>query len=123
MPHNPKKHFSLLSVILIAAFSAVLLYFTKLNILYSYLISLNSITFLIYGYDKYQAKRIGMRIPEIVLHLLTLIGGALGALLGQLIFRHKNKKMKFIVVFWAIVIVQVIVIFLLRGYIVELMKL
>ena len=67
MPHNPKKHFSIIAVILIAAFSAVLLYLTKLNILYSYLISLNSIIFLIYGYDKCQAKKIGMRIPEFVL--------------------------------------------------------
>ena len=64
-----------------------------------------------------------MRIPEIVLHLLTLIGGTLGALLGQLIFRHKIKKIKFIIVFWVIVIVQVVVIYLLKGYIVEWMEL
>ncbi len=83
----------------------------------------NSITFLIYGYDKHQAKKIGMRIPEVVLHLVALIGGTLGALLGQILFRHKIKKMKFIVVFWAIVVLQVIVVCLVRGYIVGLVKL
>ena len=123
MPHNPKKHFSIIAIILTAALSALLLYLTKLNILYSYLISLNTITFLTYGYDKHQSKKIGMRIPEMVLHLLTLIGGTLGSLLGQLIFRHKIKKMKFIIVFWVIVIVQVIVIYVFRGYIVGVVEL
>jgi carbon starvation protein CstA len=62
MPTNPKKHFSILAAILIAALSGILLYFTRLNLLYSYLLSLNIITFLIYGYDKHQARENGMRI-------------------------------------------------------------
>ena len=117
MPTNPKKQFSIIAIILIAAVFALLLYFTKLNLLYSYLLSINIITFLIYGYDKHQAKKVGMRIPEIVLHLMALMGGSPGALLGQLTFRHKIKKMRFIIVFWAIVILQVIVIYVLKDYI------
>jgi len=72
--------------------------------------------FLIYGYDKHQAKKIGMRIPEMVLHLLALIGGTAGALLGQITLRHKIKKMKFIIVFWGVVVLQVVVVCVLRGY-------
>jgi uncharacterized membrane protein YsdA (DUF1294 family) len=117
---NPKKKFSIIAIILIVALFALLLYFTNLNLLYSYLLSINMITFLIYGYDKHQAKRAGMRIPEIVLHSIALMGGSAGALLGQLTFRHKIKKMKFIIVFYATLLLQVIVIFLLRDYLFEI---
>ena len=122
MPHNPIKHFSIIAAILIVALAGILLYFTKLNIFYSCLLSLNVIIFLIYGYDKHQAKKVGMRIPEIVLHLMALMGGSPGSLLGQLTFRHKIKKMKFIIVFWAIVVLQVIVIYVLRDYIVGVIE-
>ena len=115
MTNNPKKYFSILVIILIAALLALLLYFTNLKLLYSYLLSITIITFLVYGYDKHQAKNLGMRIPEIVLHLMALIGGSPGALLGQLTFRHKTRKMKFIIVFWAIVILQGIVIYVMRN--------
>ena len=65
---------------------------------------------LFYGYDKHQAGNNGFRIPEIVLHLLALIGGSPGALLGQILFRHKTRKVKFSFVFIMIVIIQVVVI-------------
>ena len=119
MPTNPKKLFSIIAIILIAALLALLLYFTKLNLLYSYLFSINIITFLIYGYDKRQAIKAGMRVPENVLHLIALMGGSPGALLGQLTFRHKIKKMKFIIVFWAIVVLQVIVIYVLSKQVIS----
>lgn len=118
MKTNPKKQFSIIVIILIVTLLALLLYFTKLNLICSYLLSISMITFLIYGYDKRQAIKAGMRVPEIVLHLMALMGGSPGALLGQLTFRHKIKKMKFNIVFLAIVVVQVIIIFVMRDYIV-----
>ena len=108
--HKPKKYFLILAVILIAILSFLFSYLTKLNLLYAYLISINLITLLFYGYDKYQARSNGFRIPEIVLHLLALIGGSPGALLGQILFRHKTRKVKFSFVFIMIVIIQVVVI-------------
>jgi hypothetical protein len=39
--------------------------------------------------------------------LLPLLGGTVGALLGQVLFRHKTKKWKFQRVFIMIVVVQV----------------
>jgi uncharacterized membrane protein YsdA (DUF1294 family) len=50
------------------------------------------ITFIIYGIDKVLAKTNGYRIPELVLHLLTLSGGFPGGWLGRVIFRHKTQK-------------------------------
>ena len=116
MTTSPKKYYSILAVILIAALFALLLYLTELGFLYCWLISISVVTFLIYGYDKQRAKNNGMRIPEIVLHLMALLGGSPGALLGQITFRHKIKKIKFVVVLWAIVLLQVIAIYVLTHY-------
>jgi len=58
-------------------------------------IPLNFISFLLFGYDKFQAKRGGWRIPERVLLGLSLFGGGIGALTGMLVFRHKTRKNTF----------------------------
>lgn len=59
---------------------------------------LSLVTFVVYGYDKRQAKRGGQRVPEKRLHILALAGGFLGAYLGQQYFRHKTQKPVFAIV-------------------------
>ena len=108
--HEPKKYFLILAVILIVILSFIFSYLIEINLLYAYVTSINLITLLFYGYDKHQAGNNGFRIPEIVLHLLALIGGSPGALLGQILFRHKTRKVKFSFVFIMIVIIQVVVV-------------
>ncbi|MCK5001196.1 MAG: DUF1294 domain-containing protein [Anaerohalosphaera sp.] len=72
--------------------------------------SINVITLLFYGYDKRRVIANGGRIPEAVLHLLAVLGGCVGAFAGQMIFRHKIRKLKFMLIFAATVIVQVVVV-------------
>jgi len=74
--------------------------------LYAYLVALSACTFVYYGYDKLAAKREWLRVPEIVLHAMALLGGSLAAWLGQRAFRHKTLKGPFRVVFWLIVLLQ-----------------
>ncbi len=52
-------------------------------------------TFIIYGVDKGKARRGAWRIPERVLLLCSLFGGAVGGGLGMLVFRHKTKHWYF----------------------------
>jgi len=66
-------------------------------------IPLNFISFLLFGYDKFQAKRGGWRISERVLLGLSLFGGGIGALSGMLVFRHKTRKN----IFWLAAIVGI----------------
>lgn len=54
--------------------------------------SLALATFLLYGWDKLQARRSGQRVPEAHLHVLALLGGFAGALAGMRLFRHKTRK-------------------------------
>ena len=48
-------------------------------------------------------------MPERTLHLLALMGGWPGAILGQRQFRHKTRKLPFLIVFWAVVVLHVAV--------------
>lgn len=48
-----------------------------------YITAINAITFLVYGIDKYKAKRGKWRVPESTLLWLALIGGSIGAYLGM----------------------------------------
>lgn len=68
--------------------------------------ALSIIAALIYGLDKSQARRGGLRVPEGILHALTLLGGSPGAFLAMQALRHKTGKRNFQLVFWAIVAVQ-----------------
>ena len=64
-------------------------------------------TFIAYGFDKRRAINGGRRVPERTLHLMALLGGWPGGLLGQRQFRHKTEKFSFLVVFWLVVLLHV----------------
>ncbi len=64
------------------------------------LLSINVIAFLAFGRDKRLATTHQSRIPERTLLGLALFGGALGALLGQQLFRHKTQKQPFRTLLW-----------------------
>ena len=55
-----------------------------------YLIVTNVVTFLVYGIDKWKAKKGSWRISEATLLILAAIGGSIGALLGMKIWHHKT---------------------------------
>lgn len=69
----------------------------ELYYIFFYLWLVNIATFAAYGYDKHRAYYAKFRIPEFVLLLLAVIGGAFGALMGMLLFRHKIRKPRFYV--------------------------
>jgi uncharacterized membrane protein YsdA (DUF1294 family) len=48
--------------------------------------------FAIYGLDKGLARANGPRVPELVLHLLAVVGGFAGGWLGMATFRHKSNN-------------------------------
>lgn len=65
------------------------------------------VSFAAYGWDKRRAAIAGRRVPERTLHLLAFLGGWPGALLGQRHFRHKTKKVPFLIVFWITVVLHI----------------
>ncbi len=107
---QPKKTFFWIATALVAA-ASILLWYLGLPILYAYLVGINAVTILLYGYDKRQAIVGGSRVPELILHLTALVGGSPGALLAQIVFRHKTRKFKFRAVFVGILAVQLLAAF------------
>ena len=74
-------------------------------------IVINIITFLVFGYDKWQAKNNKRLISEFNLLLLAGIGGTIGGLIGMNFFKHKTNKFSFILSFYAIVILQIVLLY------------
>ncbi|MCE9532784.1 MAG: DUF1294 domain-containing protein [Planctomycetes bacterium] len=71
---------------------------------------LSVVTFVAYGLDKRRAVNGGRRVPERTLQILALLGGWPGALFGQRRFRHKTKKLAFLIVFWLVVVLHVAIV-------------
>ena len=71
-----------------------------------YLIGINILTFLVFGIDKWKARRGKWRIPEAPLIEMSIAGGSIGALLGMSLFRHKTQKRRFTLGIPTILLVQ-----------------
>ncbi len=65
------------------------------NILFYYFLFINAVTLVVYGIDKWKAKRNKWRIPESTLLLLAVAGGSVGAHLGMMVWHHKTLHKKF----------------------------
>ena len=78
-----------------------------------YLLGINILTFLVYGLDKWKARKNRWRIPEATLLMLAVIGGSVGALLGMCTFRHKTRQNKFRIGLPLILLAQLVILFLL----------
>ena len=60
-----------------------------------YLFAINIVSFLLYGIDKYKAKKNKWRISEATLLMIAVIGGSIGAWVGMRLWHHKTMHKKF----------------------------
>ena len=72
-----------------------------------YLLGINAVTFIVYGIDKYKAKKARWRIPEATLLLLAVLGGSIGAWMGMKVWHHKTKHKKIKYGIPAILLIQI----------------
>lgn len=68
-----------------------------MNAVYYYLV-ISALTFVVYGTDKWAARKNFRRVPERTLHIFSLVGGFMGALLGRKYFRHKTTRPEFFII-------------------------
>ena len=72
-----------------------------------YLLAINAVTFIVYGIDKYKAKKAKWRISEATLLLLAVLGGSIGAWMGMKVWHHKTMHKKFKYGIPAILLIQI----------------
>jgi uncharacterized membrane protein YsdA (DUF1294 family) len=104
---SPYALYAVMFLLLFAGTTAALLRYSALPQLWACLVGVNAATLVLYAWDKFAAVRSFLRVPEAILHLSALGGGSPAALLARIVFRHKTRKRKFRVIFWAIVLIQV----------------
>lgn len=73
------------------------------------IVIINIVTFIIYGIDKYKAKKGKWRIPENSLIGLAIIGGSIGAYLGMRVWHHKTMHLKFKNGIPLIIVIQLVI--------------
>ncbi len=71
-----------------------------------YLVIINIVTFLVYGIDKWKARKAMWRVREASLLMLAVLGGSIGAWLGMKVWHHKTQHKKFRYGIPAIIIIQ-----------------
>ena len=79
-----------------------------------WLIAINLVSFVVFGIDKWKAKRKAShestrRVPERTLFLLAALGGSAGALLGMRAFHHKTLHKTFRFGIPAILALQILI--------------
>ena len=88
-----------------------LLWWLGMNTLHSclayYLLGINAVTFIVYGIDKYKAKKAKWRISEATLLMMAVVGGSIGAWMGMKVWHHKTMHKKFKYGIPAILLIQV----------------
>lgn len=78
-----------------------------MNIILGYLLAVNITSFLLYGIDKYKAKKGRWRISEATLLTMAVIGGSIGAWAGMRLWHHKTMHKKFKYGIPVIIIMQI----------------
>ena len=81
----------------------------KLEIIIYWLLVINLSSAVICIFDKFQAKRGGLRVPEKYLLGFSAFGGALGMYITMQFIRHKTKHKRFMIGMPIIILVQCII--------------
>ncbi len=61
----------------------------------AYFLAINVAAYPLWAVDKRQARRGDFRVPEWTLHLVSLAGGGVGAVVAMRTLRHKTRKRAF----------------------------
>jgi uncharacterized membrane protein YsdA (DUF1294 family) len=76
-----------------------------------YIIAVNLCAFVLFGVDKWKAKKGWRRIPEAFLLMTAVLGGSVGAWIGMKVWHHKTLHKKFRYGLPAMILVQMVLIF------------
>jgi uncharacterized membrane protein YsdA (DUF1294 family) len=84
---------------------------------FTWVLAISLVTFAYYGIDKWLSKahRLRARVPELILNLLAVFGGAPGAWLGRTLFRHKTNLRRHWLMFAILVASSLLEVYVLHA--------
>ncbi|MEZ8204876.1 DUF1294 domain-containing protein [Vibrio splendidus] len=77
------------------------------KVLFMWYLVVGLMTFFVYAKDKRAAINGNWRVPEKTLHIFSVAGGWLGALIAQDKLRHKTQKQPFRAIYWLTLVINV----------------
>jgi uncharacterized membrane protein YsdA (DUF1294 family) len=108
---NPYRRFALLSLFVALLITLGLIWlFPNWDRFFDWLIGVNVVTFIVFGYDKAIAPTKATRVPEVILLALTTLGGGIGAVVARPLFRYKTRKASFRLAFWPCVMISIVLV-------------
>lgn len=88
-----------------------------MKIILIYLLAINIIAIIVTIYDKLCAIGRKWRIKENTLLLLSSLGGSIGMYITMLLIRHKTRHLKFMLGIPAILLFELLIIFLVWRFV------
>lgn len=80
----------------VAALTAYLMWGeAHLDLGVSALVGINAAGLVLMGFDKSLSRSSSMRVPEVIIYTLALLGAVPGIIVGVHVFKHKTKKASF----------------------------
>ncbi|MBE0405473.1 DUF1294 domain-containing protein [Psychrobacter sp. AOP22-C1-22] len=103
-----------------AGFYGVLILLVVMNklswLVVGWYVALGVITYLTYAKDKAAAQNGDWRTPEMTLHIMSALGGWVGAMVAQTYLRHKSQKPEFRMAYYLTVVINMAgLLFILAG--------
>lgn len=83
-----------------------------------YYIFINVYAFILIWIDKYRSRNRKFRVRELIFFVVSIIGGALGSVMGMTVFRHKTQKESFYIGIPLIFILNIITVVLIYKYVI-----
>lgn len=87
---------------------------TTMKVFLIYLLIINLISAGLFIFDKISAKKNGKRVAEISLHLMELLGGVFAIIVLMYAVRHKNRKFKYFIFTYLILILWIAAFLMIR---------
>lgn len=103
-----------------AGFYGVLILLVVMNklswLVVGWYVALGVVTYLTYAKDKAAAQNGDWRTPEMTLHIMSALGGWVGAMVAQTYLRHKSQKPEFRMAYYLTVVINMAgLLFILAG--------
>ena len=109
----------LIGIIILTILTAMNIAFIKLfpeYALFSWPVTLNCFAFFLYWFDKRQSIKNAIRTPNDIFYIIAITGGIIGSLMGVYCFRHKTKKILFVLNLWIILIAYIACFYIYYNY-------